>query len=115
MRPSDVLAQARQMRPGEYSDEMLLGMMHELDARIEREVLRGRYVDYDDLPQCDELRAPAPYSAMYKWYLAAQIDLMNAEIDRYNNDLTVFEELYAQYQRYAVRTYAPKHRRNYRL
>ncbi len=115
MKPSDVLAQAREMRPGEYSDEMLLDMLRELEARIARETLRGLYVDYDDLPQCGELRAPAPYSAMYKWYVVAQIDLMNAEIERYNNDLTVFEELYTQYQKYAVRTYARAQRRNYKL
>ena len=115
MKASDALAQAREMRPGEYSDEMLLGMLRELEARIERETLRGRYTDYEDMPECGELRAPAPYSAMYRWYLIAQIDLMNAEIDRYNNDLTMFDELYTQYQKYVVRTYAPALRRNYKL
>ena len=40
------------------------------------------------------LIVPDPYSMLYPYWLMSKIDLQNLEMDKYNNDRTLFENAY---------------------
>ena len=54
-----------------------------------------------------ELSGPAPYAHLYAWYLCAQADLARGEAARYNNSVTVFNDLYEGYTAWHTRTHLP--------
>lgn len=54
------------------------------------------------------LLVPDPYSEMYFYYLAAQVDLNNGETGKYNNSKTLFNNSYLTYSDYYTRTHRPK-------
>ena len=55
-----------------------------------------------------ELLVPEPFDEMYARYLEAQIDLVNGEMERYNNSIDLFNTLFRQYNAYYTRTHMPK-------
>ena len=55
-----------------------------------------------------ELSVPAPYAHLYAWYLCAQADLARGEAARYNNSVTVFNDLYEGYTAWHTRTHLPE-------
>ena len=48
----------------------------------------------DDTPMDTPLLAGTPYEELYIHYLAAQMDYHNAEFDRYNNTMAMFQALF---------------------
>lgn len=113
MTREEVLAQVREMRPGAYQDELLLSWLDEIEERIKHEVLAG--YEQDDLPEGGELLAPSPYCALYRWWLICQIDLSNAETDRYNADYTTFFPLWTEYEHYVSRTHKRTVKSDYKI
>ena len=110
MTRNEALAEVREMRPNEYQDELLLKWLDELEERIYRELLDGYIV-----PEMGEdLIAPDPYSGMYRWWLVANIDLANGEMDRYNNYLSLFNSLWDEYGRMISRRYRREKPARYR-
>jgi len=96
-----VLAQVREVRPGEYSDERILTIIDECDQRIYRELLDGYIVpEYGG-----DLVAPAPYDGLYKWWALANIALMQQDISAYNNWMQLFNSLWDEYGRMISRSY----------
>ena len=55
-----------------------------------------------------ELRIPAPYDSIYVHWLNAWVDLENDELDRHNNDVTLFRTLWERYESHILRTNTPK-------
>lgn len=109
----EVLAQVREIRPGAYQDGLLLAWLDEIEARIKSEVLAG--YEQQDVPEEGELLAPSPYSALYRWWLVCQIDLSNAETDRYNADYSTFFPLWTEYAHYVSRTHRRTIQRDYSI
>ena len=52
-----------------------------------------------------ELFVASPYNEMYVLYLCSMIDFGNAEYDRYNNDVTMLESIYGDYEKYFNNTH----------
>lgn len=67
-----------------------------------------------DTPEDTVLMMKEPYSEAYVRYLEAQIDLMNGEMKRYNSSIGAFNEIYAAFKRWVIRTYKPKQAANIR-
>ena len=57
-----------------------------------------------------ELLIPDPYSMVYVYWLMKQIDLMNQEMDMYNNDNALFEQAYNTMHDWYNRTRIPVQR-----
>lgn len=63
-----------------------------------------------------ELLARFPYDEIYLWWLASKVDWQNMEIDKYNNDRTLFNNAYELYSDWYTRTHMPKQRtREFRI
>ena len=123
----EAIAKLQTLKPHQYTDEMLVRWLSDLDRKIWYEVIR-RYEDtaieedYDedgelitDMPEPEAyemeegtggapdtvpdvtLIVPEPYSDMYIKYLAMQIDYWTGDISRYNNSLVVFNAAYASF------------------
>lgn len=56
------------------------------------------------------LLAVAPYDELYVYYVLAQINLIQQEIDFYNNNYAVYEDKYRNYRDFINRTYRTKGR-----
>jgi len=54
-----------------------------------------------------ELLVREPYTDVYLWWLCSQMDLVNAETDRYANDRTMFNSAWNQYSDWYTRTHMP--------
>lgn len=66
------------------------------------------FIGYDDDTPAEQLLlAVAPYDRMYVYYLLAQIDLWNNEIDRYQNSAALYNQTFADYANYYNRRMRP--------
>lgn len=120
MRAGELIAAVDALRPNQYSTGQKLRWLALLDAKLESEVLSvyeeehaNRSPDYSDET---ELLAPFPYDwELYTNWLFAQIDLMNAEIVKYNQSMTLFAAAWRQLADAMNRRHAVKHRGAWRL
>lgn len=65
--------------------------------------------DVDD-DEDTELLAVKPYDELYVYYVLAQINLIQQEIDFYNNNYAIYEDKYRNYRDFINRTYRTKGR-----
>ncbi len=54
-----------------------------------------------------DLLVPEPYSALYIWWLEAQVHLLNKEYDDYNNAVLLYNKEFEDYARRYTRTHMP--------
>ena len=54
-----------------------------------------------------EMLAPSPYDMLYVYWLMCQIDHVNQEMDKYNNDRGLFENAWGNFADYWNRTKMP--------
>ena len=66
----------------------------------------GEFVPHSN--EEDELLVPDMYADIYSFYLLAQIDLANAEISGYTNNMILYNNLMGEYSRYYTRNHMPK-------
>lgn len=57
-----------------------------------------------------ELLVCTPYDELYVYYILAQINLIQQEIDFYNNNYAIYEDKYRNYRDFINRTYRTKGR-----
>ncbi len=87
----------------------------ELEGKIYKEILAkhaGNPAEecptYDsETDQSTELLVPAPYDMVYVYWLYSQIDIMNQEMDKYNNDRALFENAWTEFGDYWRREHMP--------
>lgn len=90
--------------PNTYEYEDKKHWIEELEKRIENEILNTHEGKEE---KENSLYADSPYSEIYIYYLQAQIDNHNGEYDRYNNHITLFNEMYADYESWYHRNHMP--------
>ena len=106
------------LKPNSFTTEEKIAWLSDLDGMVYRELICTHkrpegmeemtfdgYSEYTDMGT--QLLVPAPYSDVYQHYMAAQIDLGNAELVKYNNDSTLYNNAYATYSDYYTRTHMP--------
>lgn len=86
-----------------YSDHEKIAWLSALDGRIYREIMApcagGEFCGYDDATdRATVLLVGAPYEELYLRYLEAKIDYHNAEYDRYNNAMRLFQAILDGYR-----------------
>lgn len=106
----DAIAHADELRNNKIDEPIKVGMLSELDGRIDREIIRpygetGAFIGYnaDDLDR--ELLAPYPYDSLYVTYLEAEICRLNGEMQKYNAARSIFAEKYEAFRAWYVRTH----------
>ena len=114
MTAGEVIALTDALRPNQYSSEQKLRWLRRLDGQIAEELesthegareqaLPDRYG-----PE-SELLAPFPYAEeLYTAYLFCQIDLHNAEIQKYNQSLSLLAAAWRQLADFINRRRRPR-------
>ena len=64
--------------------------------------------DTEELSEYSTIDIPEAFIKFFEYYLYAKIDLTNADYDRYDNSLILFNEAYAKYKRWYHRSHMPK-------
>jgi hypothetical protein len=108
---ADILAEVREIRPNEYQDAWVLKQVEELHQRVLRELAANYIIPAEG----GELQTPSPYHKVYVYWALAQIDLANAEYDRYNNDLALFNAAWQELANYISRTFEKPPQRGFRI
>lgn len=57
----------------------------------------------EDLITSAELSIPDPFSEVYRWYLAAMIDVYDGQTELYANDSALYNEAWDRYAKWYVR------------
>ena len=103
MNIQEALDMADQMKPNMMPRETKIRFLSELDGIIYEElVMKHEHTAaeavkpaYDnDTDDGTELIMPAPYDMIYAYWLMSKIDLLNMEMDKYNNDRALFDNAY---------------------
>lgn len=111
----EAINRADTIRPNQYTDEIKIQWLSELDERIFNDIISTHednpYIDTIDedrntvkgivFPYTDDsisLIASSPYDVLYSSYLVAMIDEANEETTRYTNSSIKYN---VQYQDYA--------------
>ena len=97
----------------DITDSEIISYLSNIDARIKREIIdfhiNDKYKDWKpytiDTPKDTELIVPDGYSDLYLFYVKAQLDYKVDEIDRYTNNMIMFNQEYAEFYKWYARTY----------
>lgn len=107
------------LKPNKYDDQKKVAWLSEIDSLIWRELYLthegleegATFNGYDDSTSMDTaLLVPSPYTDIYIYYLSAQIDLWNAELTKYANDKTLYNNAYLTYTDWYNKQHQPKAR-----
>ena len=107
---------ANEMKPNMMTRETQVRFLSELDRTIHSELVmthihtmqESAVPEYDgDTDGSTELIAPERFCMVYVYYLMTKIDLMNMEMDKYNNDRALFESEYGELSDWWTRTKMP--------
>lgn len=98
---SEAILEIGRLKPHQYPDETLIRWLSDLDGKLAEDILRGsdREPEAGLLPYRPEARLqalliPYPHEDVYIKWLMAQIDYANADIERYNNAMMMFQTQY---------------------
>lgn len=104
------------VKANQYTQEEKIRWLSILDGIVFKEVIETHentegyaYSGYNDSTSLStQLLIAEPYAQqIYPAWLAAQIDLCNDEIQRYNNNMDIFQAAYISYTAWYNRTYMP--------
>lgn len=108
---------ADQMKPNMMTRQVKIGFLQELDQKIYREILLKHVhtQEQEVLPEYDtdtqagtELLVPDPYAReLYMYWLMSNIDMLNQETDKFNNDRAMFDNAYEQMSDWWTREHMP--------
>ena len=107
MLAGDIVEKTDEMRPNGLSDAAKYGMLDRLERKFAEELLT-RFADAEEyggtMDAYTVLLAPDRCEGLYTAYLCAQMDFINGEIARYNNDMEIFSAEWDAYAAYLYRT-----------
>ena len=116
MNIQEALDMADGMKPNMLLRQIKINFLQELDQKIYTEILMTHEHSPEEevMPAYDEdtdagteLLVPDPYSSLYPFWIMSRIDILNQEIDKYNNDRALFENAYSEMQDWWNRTRMP--------
>lgn len=104
------------LHPNVIPPEEKVRLISLLDGRIKLEIIDthegGESVSFTpyEAPQSynAELLIPYPWDDLYIKYLAAEVDLMSNDTDRYQVSAEVFNDVYNKFRAWYNRTHMPK-------
>lgn len=112
----EALDHADELRPNSMSRELKIKYLSILDGMIHHEIrMKHEHEegctcpDYNiDTDPATVLLVPPPYDEdLYTAWLISKVDLQNMEMDKYNNDRTLFENAYETMNDWWTRTHMP--------
>ena len=112
MKVMDIIDRVDMMEPNQYSPEQKLHWLSTLDGKLYEETFRPRHPDMEKPRPYEtgqeELLVGAPYGEdIYYNYLQAMIAAENAETQRYNRRMTMFNSVLTEFLNWYNRVNAP--------
>lgn len=110
------LDMADQLKPNMMQRAAKIGFLNEIDNLIHRElIMRHEHTSAEETApaydtttdEATELLIPTPYDMLYVYWIMSKIDLLNQEMDKYNNDRALFENAYQMAADWINRTKMP--------
>lgn len=110
------LDMADQLKPNMMSRGAKIAFLNEIDQMIHGELIMTHFhtltertkPEYDtETDEGTELLIPSPYDMLYVYWMMSKMDLLNQELDKYNNDRALFENAYQQAADWINRTRMP--------
>lgn len=101
MTAPEILLEIGRVKPHQYTADTLIRWLSELDGRV-WEDLMSHYLPQEEKPSLPyssgdaltQMLIPFPHDDIYIKWLTAQIDYHNADFDRYNNAMMMWQEAY---------------------
>ena len=97
-----LIAKVDALTPNQYSKEQKLNWIEQLDHTIDIELRQTHCI-----PDGEELENPYE-DDMYTYWLQAQIALQNAEVAKYNQQITMYNAKRKEFDAFVNRKYFPK-------
>ena len=120
-----IIQAVSRLRDTPLSEQAKIDCLSELDCKIYEDIILRHegaeaYTAHDTsgktvhrtfpyTTDTQELIAPPRFQKMYVYYLCMEIDLALDEIDRYTNDLILFNDLYNAFAAHYNETHMPLH------
>lgn len=112
---TDAITLADSLKPNMMADTVKIRFLNEIEGKVFHEILMKHVHDADmECPTYDEttdgsteLLVAAPYDMMYVYWIICQIDHLNMEMDKYNNDRALFENAWGNFGDYWNREHMP--------
>ena len=110
----EAIENSKSLRQGcALSEKNAIRWLKNLDITIKTEIHdtsegEDQAVNFNSYDGSTVLLVPEPYCELYIAYLCAEIDRTIGEINRYNNEMSIFENLYRNYAAFYNRTHTPK-------
>ena len=112
---NEAITLADSLKPNMMADTVKIRFLNEIEGKIFHEILMKHVHDpemecpeYDDETEgSTELLVAAPYDMVYVYWIMCQIDHLNMEMDKYNNDRALFENAWGNFADYWNREVPP--------
>lgn len=111
MRIDEIIEEVRQMKPNVYSDAQMVQWINETEQDIHNVLNMHKNEQSEFLPHesvGDDVLLERVYKNIYVYYLYSQIDYANAEINLYNNDVSVYTQLFEDFSKRCRREKLPE-------
>lgn len=114
MKLREVLATVAQTRPHAYTDAEMIAMINTIEGRVYTDILQKAegfeetFEPFSEGQEERELVVPVPFTDLYTYYLASQIDWMNGDSGRYNDSMVLLQNAWDGYAAYYRENYRPK-------
>ena len=112
---AEIIADVDELRPNQFTAEQMTGWLNEVEQRAVDQVINraiGNDLEWSPYVYAASdtavLLIPDAHKAVYETWLFAKMDYVNAEIDRYNADMTMFNSEWADYAAAYRRHHYPK-------
>lgn len=100
-----------------YSPEDKVEWLSRLDGTVKQQIIDNHegsdaVVFEGYTPETDKntiLLVPAPYDEIYLRWMEAQIHYHNAEFDKFNNAIVMYNTAFENFHSYYIRTHKPVH------
>lgn len=114
----EVLDFVNDVKPNAYMETTIMQYLNEVESMVWQEVLHNDPTEYTALatPDDDEhiLAMPKPFDKCYSHYIQAMIDFQNEESVSYQNNMAMFNSLWAEYKKYMQRSDAAANDQQFR-
>ena len=98
MTVQDCIDYVDSIEPNAYTNAQKTGWLNEVEGKVYTQLFLVQPYEFKQTPQT--LALPAPYDRMYSRYLQAMIHYANGEYDRYANSMAMFNEVWAEANRW---------------
>lgn len=99
------------IEPNAYSSETKVAWLNECEGTIQTDIFLRAIDDVELYTWADDqqtvLLVKPPHDKLYRFYLQAMIQLANAEYDRYQNTMVLYDAAWGEYARWFGRTIYP--------